>query len=277
MEVGVCGWSLDRHDVVRGIRSAGNELGLRLVQIGFFNEEAVRRADADRIRRAAEDSGVTLTSSFLAFEGEDYSSITSIAQTGGYSLDEAYACRRAITAVVADLTATVGCGAVAVHPGTIPEAPDSPMRRKLVARVREVADLLAERRLRLHLETGRESAEVLRAFVDAVERLNVAVNFDAGNFVVYGTDVPAQAVAKLRDLIENVHLKDALRSPRPGKDYGGPASLGAGDADIPSVIEALSASGYQGPVLVECGSRHVGVDAVRSALTFLRCLLSDDD
>ena len=198
MELGVCSWSIDRHDVLRSIQLAGTELGLRLVQIGFFTHEAVRRAATDRIRRAAEDSGVTLTSSFLAFEGEDYSSITSIAKTGGYALDKDYAHRRTLTAEVADLTAAVGCGAVAVHLGTIPEDPDSPMHGKLVARVGEVADLLAERRLGLHLETGREAAEVLRAFVDAVGRPNVAVNFDAGNFVVYGTDLPAQAVGNSR-------------------------------------------------------------------------------
>ena len=273
MDVGVCGWSIDRHDVLRSIRLAGTELGLHFVQIGFFTEETVRGADADRIRQVAEDSGVTLTSSFLAFEGEDYSSITRIGETGGYALDEAYAQRRILTAEVADLTAAVGCLAVAVHLGTIPKDPDSPIRRKLVARVGEVADLLAERRLSLHLETGRESATVLRAFVDAVGRPNVAVNFDTGNFVVYGTDIPAQAVAELEGLIENVHLKDASRSSRPGTDYGGPASLGTGDADIPSVIEALRASGYPGPVLVECGSRQAGVDAVSSALAYLRPLL----
>ena len=307
MEVGVCSWSIDRHDMLRSIRLAGTEIGLRLVQIGFFTEEAVRRADADRIRRTAEDSGITLTSSFIAFEGEDYSSMTSIAETGGYALDEAYPHRRAITAEVADLSAAIGCGAVAVHVGTIPEDPDSleqtavscsappfhpPLargerggsarhaktenalvHRKLVVRVGEVADLLAERKLRLHLETGREPADVLRAFIDAVGRPNVGVNFDAGNFVVYGTDVPARAVSRLKGLIENVHLKDALRSARPGTEYGQPAHLGAGDADIPGVIGSLRSSGYRGPVLVECGSRHAGVDAVRSAVAYLHRLL----
>ena len=273
LEIGVCGWSIDRHDVARGIALAGTELELRAVQIGFFTEKAVSEADPDAIGRAAESAGVTLTSSFVAFEGEDYSSIARIAETGGFAWDEAYEKRLAVTRDVADLTARVGCPAVAVHVGTIPENPSSDLYSRLTKRVREVADLLADGNLRLHIETGREPARVLSAFIEAVDRQNVGVNFDCGNFVVYGTDDPVEAVAQLAGLIENVHLKDALRAAHPGIEYGRPTPMGQGDAHIARVVSELRTTGYGGALLIECSSSDAGLEAVRRAADYLRTLV----
>ena len=98
----------------------------------------------------------------------------------------------------------------------------------------------------------------------------MAVNFDAGNFVIYGTDDPVRAVTTLAERIENVHLKDARRSARPRFEYGRSAPLGSGDANIPGVISALTATGYAGPLLVECSSREGGIDAVRTAVNRVR-------
>ena len=272
LELGVCSWSIDRHDVVRAIGLAGETLDLRAVQIGFFTEEAVRTADPDAIVRAAESVKVALTSSFVAFEGEDYSSIATIAETGGYRPDAEYQRRLAMTRRVADLTASVGCKAVAVHAGTIPPDPSLPLYSKLTARVRQVADALTDRGLRLHIETGRESAGLLSTFITTLDRENVAVNFDCGNFVVYGTDDPALAVSKLAGRIENVHLKDALRSVRPGLEFGKPASLGSGDAHVTRVIDELRATGYRGPLLIECPNRDGDPEIVRPAVKYARSL-----
>ena len=272
LEVGVCGWVIDRHDVLRGIEAAGGELELGVIQIGFFTEQAVYGADADAIVRAAVSAGVTLTSSFVAFEGEDYSTIATIAKTGGYTPDAAYPTRLALTERVADLTASMGCKAVAVHVGTIPSDPSSPTYSKLAARVREVADLLANRSLRLHIETGRESAEILYGFLTTVHRENVAVNFDCGNFIVYGTDDPVAAVSLFQGRIENVHLKDALRSVHPGLEYGQPAMIGSGDARIARVVNQLALTGYRGPLLIECRTGDGGLDDIRSAVDYVRSI-----
>jgi sugar phosphate isomerase/epimerase len=273
LEIGVCSWSIDRHDVVRSIESAGDQLDLRAVQIGFFTEEAVRKADPDAIVRAAILANVTLVGAFVAFEREEYALIERIAATGGYALDEEYPARLGVTRDVAKITAAVGCRSLALHVGTIPADARSPVYEKLMSRVREAADAVADFDMRLLAETGRESADVLLAFLESVDRPNLGVNFDPANFVIYGTDDPPRALVRLKGLIGHVHVKDARQSARPGTQFGQPAPVGSGDAGIPRVVSELRAQDYSGPLLIECGRQQAGMDGVRSAASYLRSVL----
>jgi len=273
LAIGVCGWCIDRHDARQSVEVAGRDLGLRIAQIGFFTEQAVRTADAATIVEAARVSDVKLVGTFIAFEGEDYASISRIAETGGFLPDDYYPARLAITRAITDFAASVGCSSVSVHAGTVPRDANSPDYRKLVVRVGEVAGYAASRGIRLLLETGRESTDALLRFISTVDRRNVGVNFDPGNFITYGTDDPVAAVTKLKSRIDLVHLKDAVRSGRPGVEYGCPAPLGAGDVQIARVISKLRATGYHGPLLIECDIREAGLDAIRNAADYLRTML----
>lgn len=272
LDVGVCGWCIDRHDVCRGIEVAGRELGVPFVQIGFFSCEDLRRANAAAIARIADVSGVALTGTFVGFDGEDYSSIARIADTGGFTPDDVYPARLEIVRVVAALTANLGARALTVHAATIPSDPAMPLFGKLVSRVREVADVTGAVGVRLLLETGREPVDCLVAFMDALDCDNVAVNLDAGNLVVYGSDDPVGAVSKLEGWIEGVHLKDAQRSAKPGLEYGSPAPFGTGDVQIARVVSKLRAAGYRGPLLAEVKAPGGDLDATRAAIEYLRTL-----
>lgn len=272
-EIGVCGWSIDREDAVSAIRVAGGELGLHVMQLGFFSQQAIDRADAELIGQAAREHGVRIVGTFAGFEHEDYASIASIAETGGLTPDEFYHDRVEMIRRVGALSRALECPFVAIHVGTIPDDLSSPTWGTLVARTAEVADLLASSGLRLLLETGREPVAVLLGFIEAVGRENVAVNFDPGNLIVYGVDDPARAVSKLRARIENVHLKDACQSTEPGVAYGSRAVLGTGDAQIARVVSKLRVTGYAGPLLIEGGGSEGGVDAIREAAGYLRSML----
>jgi len=272
--IGVCGWCIDRHDAHRSVEVAGRDLGLRIAQIGFFTAQAVRTADAAAIAKTAQAAEVKLAGVFVGFEGEDYTSIARIAETGGFLPDKHYPARLAVTKAIIDLAIGIGSTSVSVHAGTVPGDTTSPDYGELVARVGEAADYAATRGIRLLLETGRESVDALSRFINAVHRNNVGVNFDPGNFVVYGTDDPIAAVTRLKGRIEIVHLKDAVPSSRPGVDYGRPAPLGAGDVQIARVISKLRATGYRGPLLLECETREGGLDAIRNAADYLRTLLA---
>lgn len=252
----------------------GRDLGLRVVQIGFFTQDSVRNANPAAIVEAARAADVTLAGAFVAFEGEDYTSISRIAETGGFTPNEAYAPRLAVTRSVADLAAAAGCPSLSVHAGTIPTDASSATYAKLLVRLREVADVAAQSGLRLLLETGRESADALMRFIDMADRSNVGISFDPGNFIIYGTDDPVAAVTKLRDRIELVHVKDAVRSSRPGVDYGRAAPVDTGDVQVARVVSKLRATGYRGPLLIECDTREAGLDAIRNAADYLRTLLS---
>ena len=273
MTLGICGWSLDRHDIVRGIRIAADELGLGTVQIGLFTVDSVRGIDASAVKRTADACGMSFAGTFLGFEGEDYSSIERITDTGGYLPDHSYAVRLETTRRAADLTASLGCRSLAVHAGTVPDDGAAPGYARLVERVREVADVTASAGLKLLLETGREPVSVLTQFLEDVARDNVAVNFDPGNLVLYGVDEPAQAMAALKGRIGGVHVKDAVRSAKPGVEFGQAVPLGAGDAQIPRVVSKLRAYGYGGPLLIETSGRTADWDALRSAIEYLRSMI----
>ncbi|UCE59873.1 MAG: sugar phosphate isomerase/epimerase [Phycisphaerales bacterium] len=271
-DIGVCTWSIDRFDVIRGIELTSGSLDLHVAQIGFFTEEVVERADPQVIVETAKKVGVRLIGSFVAFEREDYSSIGRIAETGGFTSDEHYADRLAITVRAAEITEAIGCRSLAVHAGTIPADRGSSVYAKLVERVAEVTDALAELNgMHLLLETGRESAEVLLGFLDSVNRSNIGVNFDPANFLAFGADEPVRALSILADRVENVHMKDATRSERPGVEYGKPAALGSGDADIPLLLEELERIDYTGPLLIECSGTD-NIEAVRRAADYLKAL-----
>jgi len=216
---------------------------------------------------------VRIVGTFAGFEGEDYASIASIAETGGLTPDEHYRKRLEMIRRVGALSAATGCPFVAIHVGTVPAETDAPTWTKLIERTREAADMLASTGLRLLLETGREPVDVLTAFIDALERDNVAVNFDPGNLIVYGVDDPVRAVSTLRTRIENVHLKDAFRSSDPGVAYGSRASLGTGDAGIARVISKLRVTGYTGPLLIEGGGPQGSIGAIREAASYVRSML----
>lgn len=269
-KIGVCSWSLDRHDAIAAIRKVA-DAGLGLVQVGFFTAQALQEAKAIRIAQAARTAGVGLCGVFLAFEHEDYNSIARISETGGLAPDDLADARLALVHQAAELTAGLSCASLAIHAGTIPADASSPTQQKLLDRVGKAADSAREFGLRLSLETGRESIETLVAFIDALNRDNVVVNFDPANLVLYGVDEPARAVARLRGRIEIVHVKDAKRPSQAGM-LGKPAPIGTGDAEIPRVISKMRTIGYDGPLLIETRNDNGPTD-VREAAAYLRTLL----
>ncbi|MCH7812681.1 MAG: sugar phosphate isomerase/epimerase [Planctomycetes bacterium] len=273
LTVGVCSWSIDRRQPVQSIRVAGQRYGARAVHLGFFDAETLQATSADALRRVADEVGVEICATFAAFWGEDYSSLTAVAASGGYLPDEHWPTRRDHTLRVADLSAELGAALLAIHVGTIPDDPSADAYRKLAARTAEIADALAERRLTLLLETGRESAATLSGFIDGVAKENVKVSYDPGNMVIYGTGDPVRSIATLGGRIGLVHLKDASASSQPGTDWGCEATLGTGEADIPRVVSRLRATGYSGPLIVERTAGRGDPGDLSESVDYLRSLL----
>jgi len=272
LPLGLCGWSLDRHDAARAIEICGRDLQLPLIQIGLFGSEAVSRCDTQSLRAHFDGFGVSPCGVFVAFDNEDYSSIASIAATGGLATDE-FPVRRELVRRAAGIAAELGAGSVAIHVGTIPRYKTSDAFARLADHTRGVAMTVEAAGSRLLLETGREPAETLLAFFDAVGPVSFGVNFDPANFIIYGTDEPASAAAKLRGRIDLVHLKDAARSPQPGVAFGKPAPFGAGDVQIARVVSKLRAGGYQGPLLLEIDARDGNLQPLQCAIEDLRKML----
>ncbi len=137
------------------------------------------------------------------------------------------------------------------------------------------------------IETGPETAAVLKGFLDDLHSTGVAVNLDPANLVMVTGDDPVQAVYTLRDYIVHTHAKDGKRlqiadpeviyGVRPGEVPTGPAfievPLGEGSVDFPRYLKALDDIGYRGFLTIE---REVGEDPsadIRKAADFLRGLI----
>ncbi len=212
-----------------------------------------------------------ITATMIHFSGEDYSSLENIHRSGGYVPDDLFEERLARTVAAARLSRKLGVGLLTTHAGFIPEQGDAPAFGKMIQRLSRVADALAPLDITLCFETGQETAATLAAFLTALQRPNIGVNFDPANMVLYGKGNPVAAVHTLAPWIKHVHAKDA-RIKEPGSDgwCGVEVPVGTGDAKVRDVVQALMQMDYHGAIAIE---REVGTTQaadIAAAIAHLR-------
>lgn len=272
-QIGVCSWSLRQPDLPAALRAAADELGLNLIQIGFFDEAVMDPANDRSVLEAVAQSGLTVSATCVGFAGEDYTTIDSIARTGGYVPEAEFEHRLAKTLRVRDLTAALGAPIMTTHIGFVPRERRSPLYRTMVDRLQRVTNALAEKEIILTMETGQEPAEHLRQFIDDVGWDTIRVNFDPANMVLYGAGDPVEAVGILGERIAHVHAKDARFSQQPGKVWGQEVRLGDGQANLPGMIAGLRQVGYAGPLVIEREAGQDRIADIRHGVAYLQSLL----
>lgn len=236
--IGVCSWSLKLtrpQELVTALR----RVGIRSVQLALgpvIQERAVWGSAIRRLR----DEGIEIVSGMLAMSGEDYSSLESIARTGGVRLDETWPANLAHAEAVASLSADEGLDLVTSHGGFIPEDRADPERAKLLERLRTVADIFANHQLRLGFETGQETAQTLVEALDDLGCPNVGVNFDPANMILYGKGDPIEALRLIGPHVMQVHVKDAVPTTTPGT-WGTEVPVGEGAVDWQAFFEVALA------------------------------------
>lgn len=271
--IGVCSWCVDRMNPARAIETIARVFGAGPVQVGFFCGESYSSASLQAIEAAATQTGGSIVATFVAFEGEDYSSAQRLAATGGLLPDSTYDARLEATLRATTASASLGASSLTIHAGTIPDSTTLESYVKLLGRVRSVADEMDKAGVRLLLETGRESATSLNDFLDGLNHENIGVSFDPGNFVFYGTDDPVRAVVALKRRIGMVHLKDSVGASATMGSTGRFVPLGSGEAQIPRVLSKLRIYGYPGPLMIETSSSMADEDTVRNALAYVRTMI----
>jgi sugar phosphate isomerase/epimerase len=90
---------------------------------------------------------------------------------------------------------------------------------------------------------------MLRA-IEAIGMDNVGINFDTANLVLYGKANTADALDVFGKYVRNTHCKDG-EYPTEGTKLGREVPLGEGRANMPAVMNKLSALGYEGPYIIE--------------------------
>gem|GEM_PF-30707 len=271
----VCSWSLraaspaDLAERARGCGVGGVQLHLDPIRAGAW--------DLTGTRRALADAGLTIVSGMMAMEGEDYTTLESIARTGGVRPDATWERNLAAAHANAIVASSLDIGLVTFHAGFVPHDATDPERAAIVRRTRAIADAFNARGVRVALETGQESATNLLSFLaelnegrNAAQR--VGVNFDPANMILYGTGRPLDALAALLPHVVQVHIKDASPPPKPGV-WGTETAAGMGSVPWAEFLDLLAGAPAVGAIVIEREGGEERVADVRTARALLASLL----
>jgi len=158
------------------------------------------------------------------------------------------------------LATDLGTKIITAHIGPIPQDRDArayPRFLKSVISVMKEAERCGGY---FALETGQESAEVLRQFIEDVGSPNLKVNFDPANMLNYGT---VASVKILGEYIVHTHAKD--KHPVTGKP-----TVGEGSVPWKEYLAALKEINYQGWYALEDESGDANVlESVKTGKAFL--------
>ncbi len=188
---------------------------------------------------------------------------------------------------VMELAKDLETNIVTTHIGVVPADPSHPrygIMQEACGILSEFADAM---QAHFAIETGPETASVLKPFLDSLHSRGVAVNLDPANLVMVTGDDPVQAVYTLRDYIVHTHAKDGrkLLDRDPEIIYNiieaeiqeGAAfeelPLGEGDVPFPAYLAALEDIGYNGYLTIE---REVGENPqadIQTAVQYLKQLM----
>ena len=191
---------------------------------------------------------------------------------------------------IVDLAKDLESNVITTHIGVIPEA-ETDVRKVMRDACNELGAYAESVGACFAIETGPETAKVLKGFLDELDTKGVRVNYDPANLVMVTGDDPVEGVRTLGDYIVHTHAKDGIMrqktDPKVIYDYfaeGGiedmrlsdyflETPLGQGQVDWPAYLKALEEIGYNGFLTIE---REVGEDPekdIREAVVFLQNLL----
>ncbi|CAH0119520.1 MULTISPECIES: sugar phosphate isomerase/epimerase [unclassified Paenibacillus] len=194
---------------------------------------------------------------------------------------------------ILDLAVELGTNVVTTHIGIVPHE-ENEVYAEMQKACEELSLYANSMNAHFAIETGPETAEHLKSFLDTLSGKGVAVNFDPANMVMVTGDDPVQGVYTLRDYIVHTHVKDGVRYKEvdPREVYGAlgyepmdhgkiaemvrsgqmfkEVPLGEGKVDFDAYFHALSDIGYRGYLTIE---REVGDQPetdIRKAVEFIK-------
>ncbi len=225
-------------------------LGFTTMQLVGPSEEWLAEPKRSEVKQIIAESGLRITSVAAIYEGENYSSIETVRATVGLLPEATRGKRIQETKRCSDFANEVGAPNVSSHIGYIPDDRADPAYGALVGALQEICDYLKRPRMSFCLETGQESAGLLRQFIGDVARDNLKVNFDPANMIMYGSGDPIEALAVLAEWVRGVHCKDGVWPKEEGK-LGEERPLGEGEVGMERFLAKLKEIGYEGPLTIE--------------------------
>jgi sugar phosphate isomerase/epimerase len=240
--IGICSWSLQTD--IDGVADAMKKIGIEHVHLG------IRAAVGDDDYLAAvQNQNWIVSSTMIDFPQEDYSTIDSIKVTGGIAPDDCWEQNKQLFMGAVDATVKLGVKYISTHAGFIDES-DPEYIKKFYDRITTLADAAAEKDLMLLLETGQETAEELKHFLEELDHSAIGVNFDPANMILYDKGNPIEAVTVLAPWIKHIHIKDATQTEQPGT-WGAEVPWGDGQVGTETFLSTLGEIGFNGVIAIE--------------------------
>lgn len=226
MRAGVCSWSL-RPTSPQHLAESVKCCGLSAVQLAL--DPFIRdNWNLQKTLEAFTKNGVDVVSAMVQPEGEDYTTLDSIRETGGLRPTQHWLINLSMARTAAQLCDEIGCQLVTFHAGFMPHDKTHPEFKIMLDRVRRFSEIFLNRDIRVALETGQESAETLAFFLDELGNDGIGVNFDPANMILYDMGDPIEALSRLAPRVFQIHLKDARRTAHPG-EWGTEVPVGEGE------------------------------------------------
>ena len=242
--VGICSWSLQTD--VAGVAEAMTKLGIEHVHLAI--RPAVEEAGDDYLA-AVQKHGWTISSTMIDFPQEDYTTLDSIKVTGGIGPDEYWQQNQKLFVGAVEATVKLGVKYLSMHAGFIDES-DPAYTKKFYDRIRCLADAANQKNIMLLLETGQETAEELKHFLEKLDHSAIAVNFDPANMILYDKGDPIEAVRVLAPWVKHIHIKDATRTKQPGT-WGAEVPWGDGEVGLEAFLNVLQDVAFAGAMAIE--------------------------
>lgn len=262
----VCSWSL-QPETPEALVSQLREIGISRVQIALDplrENPGVWGKTAELF--AAE--GIEIVSGMFGTIGEDYSSLDTIRETGGVVPDEHWEANWSNIQAVANIATRLGLKIVTFHAGFLPHKEIDPGFDKLLNRIMQIADVFDGSGIDLGFETGQETADTLRLFLEKLDRPSVGVNFDPANMLLYDKGDPIEALETLTPFLKQCHIKDATKTKKAGT-WGAEVKVGTGEVDWPAFLTTLAKIDYEGDCCIEREADNQRVADIRAARQFI--------
>lgn len=224
-----------------------HELGFPTAQLHIGSTDDAMLA---KLRAALDKYKIEATSAVCTGPGREVYDFYQGPETIGLVPRATRAARIAHMKEVADFAQKAGIPAIQGHCGFIPENPNDPLYKEAVQAIAEVAQYCKEKNLDMRCETGQETPITLVRAIKDIASVNLGVNFDAANLVMYGKANPADAVHLLGPYIQGVHVKDGVYPEDPHK-LGDERPMRMGLVDWPLIIRRLTEIGYSGALTIE--------------------------
>jgi len=271
--IGVCSWSLKAASVPE-LAKLMKDVGAAVTQVALGDPNHATWKEGADLVKALKKSHLEISATMIGYPGEDYTTPQSIQKTGGFGDPATRRERLEMFKRAVDMTQDLGLTLLASHGGFIPEVGD-PGRSSFLDCLYEAAEYAAEKGVVFAMETGQETADLLRRTLDELAMENLKVNFDPANMILYDKGDPIHAVEVLGPDIVHVHVKDA-RAPRVEGTWGEEVPLGEGEVGMAAFLESLAAIEYSGPLVVEreVGGQPQRIEDIRKGIQLLRKIIT---